>query len=277
VAQPAEEIIQGARAMVKDGLYQKAPRPDVLIASHVTPIQPAGAASARAGKRMAGTDQMDVLLRGVGGHGSAPQRARDPIMMGAQAVVAYQNLVSRTVDPQEPSVITVGSFQAGDAHNVIPDTATLKVNLRWFNPKVREQLIAGIKRVTDAIAVAADVPKDKMPQYVMRGSSGPMFNDEELARRVQRPLQLALGKDKVLQGPPPSMGSEDFQDLAAPYPETKILFVQIGCGPADVLEKLKKGIRPALNHNPGFRVELPAIAAGTRADAMMLLEFLKKK
>ena len=111
----------------------------------------------------------------------------------------------------------------------------------------------------------------------MKGSAGPMFNDEEATKRAQRPLQLALGKDKVLPGGPPSMGSEDFQDLAAPYPETKILFVQIGCGPADVLEKLKQGIRPALNHNPGFRVELPAIAAGTRADAMLLLEFFKSK
>src|SRR5262249_49633495 len=157
-------------------------------------------------------------------HGSAPQRAKDPIMMGALAVVAYQNLVSRTIDPQEPSVITVGSFQAGDAHNVIPDTATLKVNLRWYDPKVRGPLSAGIKRVTDAIAVAADVPRDKMPEYIMRGSSGPMFNDEEASKRAQRPLQLALGKDRVLPGNPPSMGSEDFQDLAAPYPETKVLF-----------------------------------------------------
>ncbi len=277
VAQPAEEIIQGARAMVKDGLYDKAPKPDVLIASHVTPLQPAGTASARAGKRMAGTDQIDVVIRGVGAHGSAPQRAKDPIMMGALAVVAYQNLVSRSIDPREPSVITVGSFQAGDAHNVIPDTATLKVNLRWFDPEVRERLIAGIKRVTDAIAVAADVPKDRMPQYVMRGTAGPMSNDAEAARRAQRPLRLALGKDKVLPGMPASMGSEDFQDLAAPYPGTRILFVHIGCGPADVLEKLKKGIRPPLNHNPLFRVELPTIAAGTRADAMLLLEFLKRK
>jgi hippurate hydrolase len=277
VAQPAEELVAGARAMVKGGLYDKAPKPDVLLASHVTPKQPAGTASARAGKRMAGTDQIDVILRGVGGHGSAPQRTKDPIMMAALAVVAYQNLVSRSIDPQEPSVITVGAFQAGDAHNVIPDTATLKVNLRWYDPKVRDRLIAGVKRVTDAIAVAADVPPDRMPQYLMKGTAGPMFNDAEAARRAQRPLELALGKDKVLPGDPASMGSEDFQDLAMPYPDTKTLFVQIGCGPADVLEQLKQGIRPAMNHNPRFQVELPAIAAGTRADAMLLLEFLKKQ
>ena len=198
VAQPAEELVLGAKAMVKNGLYDMAPKPDVLIASHVTPIHPAGAASVRAGRRMAGTDQIDVIIHGVGGHGSSPQRTKDPVVMGAMAVMAYQTLVSRVVDPQEPSVVTVGAFQAGDANNVIPDTATLKVNLRWFEPKVREQLIAGIKRITDAIAVAADVPKDKMPEYVMKGSSFPVINSDEAAPHAEAALRLALGKDRVL-------------------------------------------------------------------------------
>jgi amidohydrolase len=277
VAQPAEELVAGAKAMVKDGLYDKAPKPDVLIASHVTPIHPAGSASVRAGRRMAGTDQLDVIIHGVGGHGSSPQRTKDPIVIGAMAVMAYQTLVSRVVDPQDPAVVTVGAFQAGDANNVIPNSATLKVNLRWFDPKVREQLIAGIKRITDALAVAADVPKDKMPEYIMKGSSFPVINSEEAAPQAESALRLILGKEKVLPGPPPVMGSEDFQELAAPHPSAKILFVQIGCGPADVVENVKKGMLPAMNHNSKFMVELPAIAAGTKADAMMLLEFLKKK
>jgi hippurate hydrolase len=275
VAQPAEEIVLGARAMVKDGLYNRVPRPDVLIASHVTPGHPAGSASVRAGRRMAGTDQIDVILHGVGGHGSAPQRTRDPIVLGAMAVMAYQTLVSRVVDPQEPSVLTVGAFQSGDANNVIPDTAVLKVNLRWFNPKVREQLINGIKRITDALAVAADIPKDKMPEYVMKGSSFPVINSEEAAPQAEAALKLALGQANVLPGPPPVMGSEDFQELAAPHPSTKILFVQIGCGPSS--SSIRQNGPPALNHNSRFKVELPAVAAGTKADAMMLLEFLKKK
>jgi hippurate hydrolase len=277
VAQPAEELVEGARAMVQDGLYNKVPRPDVLVASHVTPLHPAGTASVRAGKRMAGTDQIDVIIHGIGGHGSAPHRVKDPVVMGAMAVIGYQSLVSRTVDPQEPAVLTVGAFQAGNANNVIPDSATLKVNLRWYDPKVREQLIAGVKRVTDAVATAADVPKDQMPQYIMKGSAGPVVNDEEATHRAEPALRLALGKDKVLPGPPPVMGSEDFQYLAAPHPSAKILFVQIGCGPADVAESVKKGVLPAMNHNPKFKVELPAIAAGVKADALMLLEFLKKQ
>lgn len=276
VAQPAEELGLGASAMVKDGLYEKVPKPEVLVASHVIPLYPAGAASAKAGKRMAGTDQMDVILYGIGGHGSAPQFAKDPVVMGSMAVLGYQTLISRTVDPQEPAVITVGAFQAGDVNNVIPDSATLKLNLRWFDPKVRDQMVEGIKRITDGIAAAADVPKDRMPKYVMKGHAGPVINDAEASRRAETALTLALGQDKVLPGLPPVMGSEDFQNLAAPHPTTRILLIWVGCGPADVLEGMKKGLVPAANHNPKFKVELPALAAGTRADAMVLLEFLKK-
>jgi amidohydrolase len=277
IAQPAEELIEGARAMVQGGLYDKAPPPDILIASHVTPMHAAGTASVKAGRRNAGTDQIDIIITGVGGHGSAPHRTKSPIVMGALAIIGYQSLVSPSVDPQEPSVLTVGSFQAGNANNVIPDTATLKVNIRWFEPAVREQLISGIKRITDAVAIAADVPKDLMPRYIMKGSAGPLINDEEAVRRAEPALRLALGEGRAVPGLPTQMGSEDFQDLASPHPTTKILHVRIGCGPLTVDEDLKKGLRPALNHNAKFKVELPAIAAGTKADSLVLLEFLRKK
>ncbi|MBW8884322.1 MAG: amidohydrolase, partial [Planctomycetia bacterium] len=276
IAQPAEELIEGARAMVNGGLYEQSPPPDVLIASHVGPQHPAGSASVKAGRRNAGTDQIDVIISGVGGHGSAPQRVKDPITMGALAIVSYQALVSQSIDPQEPSVLTVGSFQAGGANNVIPETATLKVNIRWFDQKVRDQLISGIKRVTDAIAVAADVPPDRMPRYIMKGSSGPVINDEEAVRRAEPALRLALGEKNVLPALPVSMGSEDFQDLASPHPTTKILHIRIGCGPPDALELHKKGIDPTPSHSSKFKVELPALAAGSKADIMVLLEFLKK-
>jgi amidohydrolase len=276
IGQPAEELIEGARAMVDGGLYDKAPPPDVLIASHVGAQQPAGSASVKAGRRNAGCDQIDVIITGVGGHGSAPHRVKDPITMGALAIVGYQALVGQSIDPQEPSVLTVGSFQAGNANNVIPETATLKVNIRWFDQKVREQLISGIKRVTDAVAVAADVPADRMPRYVMKGSSGPVINDEEAVGRAEPALRLALGDGNVLPALPVSMGSEDFQDLASPHPTTKILHVRLGCGPPDAVALRKKGIDPTPSHSSKFKVELPALAAGSKADIMVLMEFLKK-
>src|SRR5262249_1623343 len=257
-------------------LYRFAPPPEVLIASHVTPQHAAGTASVKAGRRNAGTDQIDVIITGIGGHGSAPHRVKDPGTMGALAIVGYQALVSQSIDPQEQAVPTGGSFQAGSANNVIPETATLKVNIRWFEPAVRERLIEGIKRVTDAVAIAADVPKDRMPRYVMKGSAGPLINDEEAVKRAEPAIRLALGEQNAVPGMPPQMGYEDFQDLASPHPTTKILHVRIGCGPADVVEQIKQGNKPAPNHNSKFKVELPALAAGCKADTMVLLEFLKK-
>lgn len=276
IAQPAEELIAGAQAMVKGGLYDKVPRPDVLIASHVGSNHPTGTASVAAGRRNAGTDQIDVVITGIGGHGSAPQNTKDPITIGALAIMGYQTIVSQSIDPQEPSVLTVGSFQAGNANNVIPDEATLKVNIRWFKPEVREKLIDGIKRVTDAAAVAAGVPKDRMPRYIMRGTAGPLINDDEAVRRAEPAIRLALGDDKFVPAPSVSMGSEDFQDLASPHPTTKILYVRIGCGPVDLDEQKKRGVYPAPGHNSKFKVELPTLTAGTKADALILLEFLKK-
>src|SRR5262249_4039734 len=266
----------GAQAMVKDGLYDKVPKPDVLVASHVIPLYPAGAASAKAGRRLAGTDQMDVIINGVGGPRTAPPVAQEPVGTGRLAVLGSPAPSRRAVDPEEPAVITVGAFQAGDVNNVIPDSATLKLNLRWFDPKVRKQMVEGIKRITDGIAVAAGVPKDKMPKYVMKGHAGPVVNDDGASRRAETALKLALGRDKALPGLPPVMGSEDFQNLAAPHPTTQILLIWIGCGPASGIEDIKKGVMPAANHNPKFQVELPAIAAGTKANASVLLELLKK-
>jgi hippurate hydrolase len=161
---------------------------------------------------------------------------------------------------------------------VIPETATLQVNIRWFEPEVREKLIAGIKRVTDAIVTAADVPQDRMPRYIMKGSAGPLVNDEEAVRRAEPALRLALGERNTVPGLPTAMGSEDFQDLASPHPTTKILHIRIGCGPPDLddlEEQIKRGNRPAPGHNSKFRVELPTIAAGTKADVMVLMEFLR--
>src|SRR5262249_61593853 len=126
--------------------------------------------------------------------------AKDPVGMGSMAVLGYQTLISRVVAPQEPAVITGRAFQAGTVNNVIPDSATLKLNLRWFDPKVRDQMVEGIKRITDGIAAAADIPKDRMPEYVMKGHAGPVVNDEETSRRAETALKLALGRDKALPG-----------------------------------------------------------------------------
>ncbi|WP_218192174.1 amidohydrolase [Pseudomonas sp. B35(2017)] len=277
VAEPAEEIIEGANAMVQNGLYDFAPKPDVLLAAHVFPVYPAGSVAVREGKRLAGTDQLDVVLPGVGGHGSAPHTAKDPVVMGAMAVMGYQTIVSRMVNQAEPAVLTVGAFQAGTSNNIIPDSASLKLNLRWYDERVRERMITGIKSVNTGVLDMNDMPAERKPVYTMKGHSTPLVNDAGATVTARAALVRQLGADKVLNGLPPAMGSEDFHMLATPFPDTKIMFVEVGGGLPDAYTNLiEKGLAPAMNHSPKFVVELPAIAAGARAMSATLLAFFAK-
>ncbi|UVE16927.1 amidohydrolase [Pseudomonas sp. LS44] len=275
VAQPAEEILEGAVAMVNGGLYDFAPKPDVLVAAHVSPVVPAGSVSLRDGPRMAGTDQIDVELPGIGGHGSTPHVTKDPVVMAAMAVMGYQTVVSRMVDQSKPAVLTVGAVQAGVNNNVIPDRAVLKLNLRWYDQQMRERLIAGIKSVTSGVLVMNDVPEGYAAKYTMKGYSTPVINAKVQTEQAQAALVAQLGADKVLPGMPPVMGSEDFHMLASPYPDTPVVFIAVGSGKPDVYKNLveKQQLPPSMNHTSGFVVELPAIAAGARAMSATLLAF----
>ena len=279
LAQPAEEIIEGAKAMVADGLYDRIPKPDIIISAHTIPVIPAGVMAIREGRRMAGTDQIDVHIHGFGGHGSTPHATKDPVMMGVMAVQGYQTIVSRMLDQSQPAVLTVGAFQAGDTNNIIPDKATLKVNLRWYNKLERKQLIEGIKAVTDNVAEMYGVPEDRMPEYDMKGYAIPVVNaDAADVGRARQAMIKAIGDGRVAPGLPPLMGSEDFQMLAEPFPDARILFIEVGSGKADVYKNLvEKGQYPeGLNHTPKFAVERPAIATGTLALSAVVMEFLSK-
>src|SRR5262249_31738869 len=144
IGQPAEELGQGATAMVRDGLYDRGvPRPDYLIGMHTAPL-PTGTVACVAGDMNAGTDLLDVTFHGVGGHGSSPHLAKDPVLMACAAVVQYQFIVSRAIDPLRAAVLTVGSVQAGTDNNVIPDSALVKINLRWYDEQDRALMLAGI-------------------------------------------------------------------------------------------------------------------------------------
>jgi hippurate hydrolase len=278
VAQPAEELLEGATAMVKGGLYDFAPKPDVLVAAHVFPVYPADSVALREGARLAGTDQIDVELPGIGGHGSSPHVTKDPVVMGAMAVLGYQTVISRMVDQSKPAVLTVGAFQSGVNNNIIPVSATLKLNLRWYDEQVRDRLIAGIKSVTSGVLQMNDMPADYVAKYTMKGYSTPVFNGKAQTDLAQAALVRQLGADKVLQGVPPVMGSEDFHMLANPYPDTKVLFLEVGSGKPDAYRNMveKKQMPVGMNHSPEFAVELPAIKTGVRAVTSTLMAFFNQ-
>ncbi|MGH8917350.1 MAG: amidohydrolase, partial [Actinomycetes bacterium] len=221
IGQPAEELIAGAQAMVDDGLYDIVPTPDFFIGMHTAPA-PVGMLTASGGALMAGCDQVDILFKGVGGHGSMPHLAKDPVLMAALAVVEFQTIVSRMIAPQETAVLTVGSVQAGSASNVIPDRALLKANIRWFSPHVRDQLLAGIKAISDGIARTYGMPESRLPVITVNGGSTPLVNDDALSRRLAAGLGDVVGAGEVLAQVPPVTGSEDCQLLKGPHTDVPL-------------------------------------------------------
>src|SRR5918997_6762346 len=168
ILQPGEETGEGAKAMLDDGLYTRFPKPQYALAFHDAAALPAGVIGVTPGYALANVDSVDILVHGVGGHGAYPHTTRDPIVLASRIVTTLQTLVSRENDPQEPAVVTVGSFQAGTKHNIISDEARLQLTVRSYTPEVRKQLLEGIKRIARGEAIAAGIPENKMPEVTYR-------------------------------------------------------------------------------------------------------------
>nr|WP_315175698.1 amidohydrolase [uncultured Flavobacterium sp.] len=278
VGQPAEELGEGAEAMINDKMYERGiPVPDYLFGMHTAPF-PVGIISNGIGRRMAGMDVLDVEFHGIGGHGSSPHVAKDPILMGAAAVIEYQTIISRAIDPQNAAVITVGSFQAGIDNNVIPSKALLKLNLRWFDEKDRNTILNGIKRINESIAFAYDLPKELYPTVTMKGMSYPLVNDEALVNKVNKALETVIAADKNIKTIPPVMGSEDFHHLVIHNPKPVYDYMLVGIANKEASEKaIKEGkMFPFFNHNSNFQVDLNAIPLGVTLGTTALIEIFKK-
>jgi len=207
IGQPAEERVLGAQAMIKDGLFSRFPRPDVVLGMHVKADLPVGIVGYRAGPAFANVDSVDVRVYGRGGHGSTPHLTVDPIVIAARIVLALQTIVAREIDPIESAVITIGSIHGGTKHNIIPDTVDLQLTVRSYTDGTRHKLLEGIRRNLLAEAQGAGAPK---PPDVTIGESTPAtVNDPALVARTVAALKRTLGDDRVVEVPP-VMGSEDF-------------------------------------------------------------------
>lgn len=276
-AQPAEEVGTGAQTMRADKLFERGlPMPDYALGVHTAP-GPVGFVASSPGVRMAGTDQLDILFSGVGGHGSTPQMTIDPVLMSAQAILAYQTIISRNLDPQASAVISVGAIEAGRDNNVIPSTSLLKLNLRWFSEDVRQTMLQRIDEVNQGVAIAAGVSAEKMPKRTMKGNASPLVNDAKLIAKINPSLELLLGKGKVIDSFPAVMGSEDFQEL---YKNTEVpyAFLLIGVAPVEQFSAARAAGKPFpySNHNPDFFVDLASIPIGVKVNTVSALSFLKK-
>ena len=276
VGQPAEEIGEGADAMAAEMYKKGVPVPNYLLGMHTAPVA-VGMYLNMSGDRMAGADQLDVTFNGIGGHGSTPQEAKDPIVMAANAILQYQTIISRNIDPQRATVLTVGAISAGIDNNVIPSAATLKLNLRWFSDKDRTILLDGIKRINEGIAVSNGLSKELYPTINMKQYVTPLKNDKDLVDRINPVLEKVAGPGKNLQFPP-VMGSEDFPLLVKDYPKVAYDYFLVGIANQEVFQKANKEGKffPFFNHNGDFKVDLSAIPFGVTMGTAALVEAFKK-
>ena len=210
IGQPSEETIDGAKAMLADHLYERFGKPDKIIGLHDTNMLPAGKVGFVPGPTLASSTSIDILIHGIGGHGSAPQLGRDPITLAAYYITELQTIVSREEDPQDPSVVTVGDIHGGTKRNIIPDEVKLELTTRAFSDKSRQVVIDGLQSLAAGLTTAYNLPPDKAAQvHVLEDESTPvMFNNPALMSQLTPILKKALGDGNVLQQQR-VMGSED--------------------------------------------------------------------
>ncbi|MGH8254496.1 MAG: amidohydrolase [Steroidobacteraceae bacterium] len=207
VGQPAEELGNGAEAMLADGLFTRFPKPDFALGMHDEPTLPSGVVGFYPGYFRAAVDSVEIIIHGRGGHGAYPHLAVDPIVIAARAIVGLQTVVSRETDTLSPAVVTVGSIHGGTAPNIIPDDVRMLLTVRTFDAAVREHVLASIKRQVDAEATAANAPR--MPDVKVYESADMVYNDPATTARLVATLRRELGPDSVREMPP-QMGAEDF-------------------------------------------------------------------
>ncbi|MDE1150248.1 MAG: amidohydrolase [Azospirillaceae bacterium] len=266
IGQPAEEKGAGARAMLKDGLFERFGKPDYALALHVG-SGVAGALSFKPGTTTSAVDEVQITFNGRGAHGSTPNRSIDPIVIGSHFVSDVQTVISREKDPAAFGVVTVGAFQAGSVSNIIPDKAVLKLTLRSQDPAVRDLLLKGVERTARGDAAIAGAPDPGITHLMGTGAG---FNDPAVTQRVGDAEKAAFGATVTLLPitAPPHPPSDDFSEFAAAGVPS-LMFGLGGADPAKVAESQATGVPLPANHSPYFQVlPEPSIKAG--ADALVL-------
>jgi amidohydrolase len=280
LAQPAEETLDGAKAMLDDGLYSRFGTPDYVLALHDNADLEAGKVAYSPGYALASSSSVDITVRGVGGHGSRPENTKDPIVIAAQIVLALQTIVSRENSPLDPAVVTVGSIHGGTKRNIIPDEVRLQLTVRSYKEEVRRRILASIERIAKGVALAAGVPSDRLPVVeVSPTESVPAtYNNPELAERLAGVFRKTIGAEKVMPWSP-VMGSEDFGRFALEGNRIPCFMFWLGAVDPAVLEDAKRrGVSlPGLHSSLFAPLPEPAIRTGVRAMTAAVLDLLAKQ
>jgi hippurate hydrolase len=279
IGQPAEETVEGARAMLTDGFYERFGKPDYAIALHNEPAIEAGKVGLVSGPVYASATTVEVRIRGIGGHGAHPESTKDPVVIAAQYVLALQTIVSRQTLPLEPAVVTVGSIHGGSKNNIIPDEVVLQLTVRAFDEDVRQNILASLDRMARGIALAAGVPDDRAPIVkVFDNESVPAtYNDPKLVERLRGVFTGALGKDNVIDLKP-IMVSEDFGLFSLEGHRIPLVLFLLGSSSAQQLEESRRTGKPVPSlHSSMFLPQAePALRTGITATTSAVLDLLKK-
>jgi amidohydrolase len=272
--QPAEEWGGGAETMVADGLYERVPKPDVVLGQHVAPL-PAGFAAVRGGVAMAGADSLTIRLHGTGGHGSRPETTIDPVYLAASTVVRLQGIVARELAATDAAVVSVGQIHAGTKNNIIPAEATLGLSIRSFDETVRTKVLTAIERIAKAEAVASNAPRE--PEFDYEERFPVTVNEPAATERTAAALRRALGEQRVID-PGIISGSEDVGVLATAAGAPLVYWILGGSDPALFGEALATGRMPddiPSNHSPFFAPLIePTLEVGVAALVAAAREWL---
>ena len=277
IGQPSEETVDGARAMLADGLFDRFGKPDYVLAEHDNSAYAAGSIAIKGGPLNASSTSIDVTMRGVGAHGSQPQASKDPVLMAAEFVVLAQGIVARQIDPREPAVLTVGTIHGGAKRNIIPEEVTMGLTLRTFNDKERDQIIEAVKRTAEGIAVGYGVSQDRMPVVtVSKTEYAPVnVNDPALADRLRTVAQKTLGADHV-ETTDATMGSEDVGEFSLGNKIPELMFWLGAAEPAKLAHAKEIGVPLPAMHSPLFAPDYkPTIETGVTAMTAMAMDLLK--
>ena len=277
IGQPSEETIDGSRAMLADHLYERFGKPDFVLSEHDDSSVAAGDVAIKGGPLLASSTSIDVVMRGIGTHGSRPEGGKDPIVLAAEFILLAQTIVSRQVDPQQPAVLTVGTIHGGLKRNIISEEVTMGLTLRTYSDAVRDQIIAAVRREAEGVAIGYGIPPDRMPTVTVSKSeiTPATINDPAFAERLRKVAIATLGPRHVQEGAA-VMGSEDVGLFSLNGAIPAVMFRLGASDPAKLADSLKTGVQLPGPHSPLFApVYEPTIRTGVTEMTAMALDILK--
>ena len=276
IAQPAEEIGVGARAMLADGLFKRFPKPDYAIALHCDSRLPIGQVAYSDGLALANVDTVDILVKGKGGHGAAPHTTIDPIVLSARIILDLQTIVAREVNPTDPAVVTVGSIHGGTKHNIIPNEVKLQLTVRSTKDSVRDHILKAIDRIAKAAAVGAGAPEPTVTVNLDEFTPS-TINDIPLTRRMTALFRDIL-KDENVKERPPIMGGEDFGRYGKEGVPICMYFLgTIGKDKHEESQKPGGPVLPSMHADSYVPLPEPSIRTGVTTLTVSVLDLLAKK